>query len=228
MEKIVDCMYTLGRPPVFYRANTKRQAANNLNIYLFRLFWRLVWSSRDENQHLQVSSSGQGGLSAPGWGCLGTLLQVEEFKYLKILFVSKGRAKRKTDKQISSASAVMQKLYYSWVQRRSWSIYWSIYPFLLSPMATGCRIVTEEQDCGLQAVEMSFVHTVVWAHPLLGALGGAQSRAAAPLHQKEPAEVVYVSLMSSRWCVPGMLNMEDIHRQTQDMLESILCHSYCI
>ncbi|MDF4355550.1 hypothetical protein P3445_23995, partial [Vibrio parahaemolyticus] len=59
------------------------------------------------------------------------LPQVEEFKYLGILFTSEGRMEREIDRRIGAASAVMQALNWSIVvkrelsQKAKLSIYWS-------------------------------------------------------------------------------------------------------
>ena len=61
------------------------------------------------------------------------LLQVEEFKYLGILFTSAEKMEREIERQIGTASAVMQKLKQSVVvkrelsQKAKLSIYRSIY-----------------------------------------------------------------------------------------------------
>ncbi|XDV26977.1 hypothetical protein PO909_030586 [Leuciscus waleckii] len=61
------------------------------------------------------------------------LPQVEEFKYLGVLFTSEGRLERETDRRISAASAVMRSMYRSVVVKKELSrkaklsIYRSIY-----------------------------------------------------------------------------------------------------
>ena len=53
----------------------------------------------------------------------GELLpQVEEFKYLGVLFMSEGRMERETDRWISAAATVMRSLYWSVVVKRELSI----------------------------------------------------------------------------------------------------------
>ena len=47
-----------------------------------------------------------------------SLLQVEEFKYLGVLFTSEGKMEREIDRQIWAASAVMQTLKQSVVVKR--------------------------------------------------------------------------------------------------------------
>ncbi|XP_029984805.1 uncharacterized protein LOC115415389 [Sphaeramia orbicularis] len=61
------------------------------------------------------------------------LSQVDEFKYLRILFTSEGRMEREVDRQIGAASTVMRTLNLSVVVKRELSqkamlsIYWLIY-----------------------------------------------------------------------------------------------------
>ena len=50
----------------------------------------------------------------------GELLpQVEEFKYLGVLFMSEGRMEHKIDRRIRTAAAVMQALYWSVVVKKA-------------------------------------------------------------------------------------------------------------
>nr|XP_049580440.1 charged multivesicular body protein 1a isoform X2 [Syngnathus scovelli] len=78
------------------------------------------------------------------------LPQVEEFKYLGVLFTIEGRMEREIDRRIGAASAVMRTLYRSVVvkrelsQKAKLSIYRSIY-------------VTETTRSRIQAAEMSFL-----------------------------------------------------------------------
>ncbi|KAK3543175.1 hypothetical protein QTP70_012283 [Hemibagrus guttatus] len=64
------------------------------------------------------------------------LPQVEEFKYLGVLFTSEGRMDREIDRRISAAAAVMRSMYRSVVLSRKakLSIYQSIYVPTLTPM----------------------------------------------------------------------------------------------
>ena len=62
-----------------------------------------------------------------------SLLQVEEFTYLWVLFTSEGKMERKIDRRIGAASAVMRTLKWSHVvkrelsQKAKLSIYRSVY-----------------------------------------------------------------------------------------------------
>ncbi|TWW73694.1 hypothetical protein D4764_15G0010900 [Takifugu flavidus] len=47
------------------------------------------------------------------------LPQVEEFKYLRVLFMSQGRMEQEVDRRIGAASAVMRTLHRSVVVKRS-------------------------------------------------------------------------------------------------------------
>ncbi|KAI3356649.1 hypothetical protein L3Q82_003294 [Scortum barcoo] len=69
------------------------------------------------------------------------LPQVEEFKYLGVLFTSEGKMKREIDRRIGAASAVMRSVYRTVVVKKELSrkakklsIYRSIYAFPPSPM----------------------------------------------------------------------------------------------
>ncbi|KAI3357826.1 hypothetical protein L3Q82_016218 [Scortum barcoo] len=75
-----------------------------------------------------------------GWSCplrVGgeVLPQVEEFKYLGVLFTSEGKMEREIDRRIGAASAVMRSVYRTVVVKKELSrkaklsIYWSIYTF---------------------------------------------------------------------------------------------------
>ncbi|KAI3365261.1 hypothetical protein L3Q82_010354 [Scortum barcoo] len=67
-----------------------------------------------ENQHLQIRGHGsrpeKGGVPSPG-GSGEVLPQVEEFKYLGVLFTSEGKMEREIDRRIGAASAVMRSVY---------------------------------------------------------------------------------------------------------------------
>ncbi|KAI3364813.1 hypothetical protein L3Q82_000923 [Scortum barcoo] len=68
------------------------------------------------------------------------LPQVEEFKYLRVLFTSEGKMEREIDRRIGAASAVMRSVYRTVVVKKELSrkaklsIYRSIYTFPPSPM----------------------------------------------------------------------------------------------
>ncbi|KAK0134946.1 LINE-1 reverse transcriptase [Merluccius polli] len=84
------------------------------------------------------------------------LPQVEEFKYLGVLFTSEGRMEREIDRRIGAASAVMRTLHGSVVVKRELSrkaklsIYQSIYLW----------VMTERTRLRVQAAEMSFLRRV--------------------------------------------------------------------
>ena len=90
------------------------------------------------------------------------LPQVEEFKYLGVLFTSEGRMKREIDRRISVASAVMQTLHGSVVGKRELSgkakllIYQSIFVPALT-YGHELWVVTERSRSWVQAAEMSRV-----------------------------------------------------------------------
>ena len=93
------------------------------------------------------------------------LPQVEEFKYLGVLFTSEGRMEREIDRRIAAASAVKRSLYRSVVVKRELSrkaklsIYQSIYVPTLT-YGHELWVVTERTRSRIQAAEMSFLRRV--------------------------------------------------------------------
>ena len=93
------------------------------------------------------------------------LLQVEEFKYLGILFTSDGRREREIDRRIGAASAVMRTLHRSVVVKRELSrkaklsIYRSVYVPILT-YGHELWVMTERMRSRVQAAEMSFLRRV--------------------------------------------------------------------
>ncbi len=96
----------------------------------------------------------------------GVLLpQVEEFKYLGVLFTSEGRMEREIDRRIGAASAVMRSMYRSVVVKKELSrkaklsIYLSIY---VPTLTYGHEhwVMTERTRSRIQAAEMSFLRRV--------------------------------------------------------------------
>uniref|UniRef100_A0A8C6LRX0 Reverse transcriptase domain-containing protein n=1 Tax=Nothobranchius furzeri TaxID=105023 RepID=A0A8C6LRX0_NOTFU len=93
------------------------------------------------------------------------LPQVEEFKYLGVLFMSEGKLEREIDRRIGAASAVMRALYRSVVvkrelsQKAKLSIYRSIYVPTLT-YGHELWVVTERTRSRIQAAEMSFLRRV--------------------------------------------------------------------
>uniref|UniRef100_A0A8C6M4A0 Reverse transcriptase domain-containing protein n=1 Tax=Nothobranchius furzeri TaxID=105023 RepID=A0A8C6M4A0_NOTFU len=93
------------------------------------------------------------------------LPQVEEFKYLGVLFTSEGRRDREIDRRIGSASAVMRTLSRSVVGKRELSqkarlsIYRSIYVPILT-YGHELWVMTESTRSRIKAVEMSFLRRV--------------------------------------------------------------------
>ncbi|KAA0706920.1 hypothetical protein E1301_Tti002240 [Triplophysa tibetana] len=90
------------------------------------------------------------------------LPQVEEFKYLGVLFTSEGRMEREIDRWIGAASAVMRSLYRSVVVKKELSrkaklsIYRSIYVPTLT-YGHELWVMTERTRSRIQAAEMSFL-----------------------------------------------------------------------
>ncbi|KAF7225184.1 tyrosine aminotransferase, partial [Nothobranchius furzeri] len=93
------------------------------------------------------------------------LPQVEEVKYLGVLFTSEGKLEREIDRWIGAASAVMRALYRSVVvkrelsQKAKLSIYRSIYVPTLT-YGHELWVVTERTRSRIQAAKMSFLHRV--------------------------------------------------------------------
>ncbi|KAK0147969.1 putative uncharacterized transposon-derived protein F52C9.6 [Merluccius polli] len=93
------------------------------------------------------------------------LPQVEEFKYLGVLFTSEGRMEREIDRRIGAASAVMRTLHGSVVvkwelsRKAKLSIYQSIY---VPALTYGHELweMTERTRSRVQAAEMSFLRRV--------------------------------------------------------------------
>ncbi|KAK0134738.1 putative uncharacterized transposon-derived protein F52C9.6 [Merluccius polli] len=93
------------------------------------------------------------------------LPQVEEFKYLGVLFTSEGRMEREIDRRIGAASAVMRTLHGSVVVKRDLSrkAKLSIYQWIFVPALTYGHelwVVTERTRSWVQAAEMSFLRKV--------------------------------------------------------------------
>ncbi|KAK3568661.1 hypothetical protein QTP86_011459 [Hemibagrus guttatus] len=88
------------------------------------------------------------------------LPQVEEFKYLGVLFTSEGRMDREIDRRIGAAAAVMRSMYRSVVvkkelsQKAKLSIYQSIY---VPTLTYELWVMTERVRSRIQAAEMSFL-----------------------------------------------------------------------
>ncbi|XP_051775984.1 uncharacterized protein LOC127526050 [Erpetoichthys calabaricus] len=93
------------------------------------------------------------------------LPQVEEFKYLGVLFMSEGRMEREIDRRIGAASTVMRALHRSVVVKKELSrkaklsIYQSIYVPTLT-YGHELWVVTERTRSRIQAAEMSFLRRV--------------------------------------------------------------------
>ncbi|KAK3553774.1 hypothetical protein QTP70_009300 [Hemibagrus guttatus] len=90
------------------------------------------------------------------------LPQVEQFKYLGVLFTSEGRMDREIDRRIGAAAAVMRSMYRSVVVKKELSrkaklsIYQSIYVPTLT-YGHELWVMTERVRSRIQAAEMSFL-----------------------------------------------------------------------
>ncbi|KAK3515715.1 hypothetical protein QTP70_029929 [Hemibagrus guttatus] len=92
------------------------------------------------------------------------LPQVEEFKYLGVLFTSEGRMDREIDRRIGAAAAVMRSMYRFVVvkelsQKAKLSIYQSIYVPTLT-YGQELWVMTERVRSQIQPAEMSFLRRV--------------------------------------------------------------------
>ncbi|TWW60956.1 hypothetical protein D4764_05G0010460 [Takifugu flavidus] len=90
------------------------------------------------------------------------LPQVEEFKYLGVLFTSEGRMEQEIDRRIGAASAVMRTLHRSVVVQRELrlSAQLSIYRSIFVPTLTYGHelwVMTKRTRSRVQAAEMSFL-----------------------------------------------------------------------
>nr|XP_054599772.1 uncharacterized protein LOC129164266 [Nothobranchius furzeri] len=93
------------------------------------------------------------------------LPQVEEFKYLRVLFTSEGKLECEIDRWIGAASAVMRVLYRSVMVKRELSqkVKLSIYRSIYVPTLTYGHelwVVTDRMRSRIQAAEMSFLRRV--------------------------------------------------------------------
>ncbi|KAK3506410.1 hypothetical protein QTP70_009330 [Hemibagrus guttatus] len=93
------------------------------------------------------------------------LPQVEEFKYLGVLFTSEGRMDREIDRWIGAAAAVMRSMYRSIVMKKELSrkAKLSIYQSIYVPTLTYVHelwVMTERVRSQIQAAEMSFLRRV--------------------------------------------------------------------
>ncbi|KAK3561961.1 hypothetical protein QTP86_019076, partial [Hemibagrus guttatus] len=93
------------------------------------------------------------------------LPQVEEFKYLGVLFTSEGRMGREIDRRIGAAAAVMRSMYRSVVVKKELSreAKLSIYQTIYVPTLTYGHelwVMTERVRSRIQAAEMSFLRRV--------------------------------------------------------------------
>ncbi|KAK3565106.1 hypothetical protein QTP86_033155, partial [Hemibagrus guttatus] len=98
------------------------------------------------------------------------LPQVEELKYLGVLFTSEGRMDREIDRWIGAAAAVMQSMYRSVVVKKDLSrkVKLSIYQSIYAPtLIYGHElwVMTERVRSRIQAAEMSFLRRVAGRSP---------------------------------------------------------------
>uniref|UniRef100_A0A671TUB9 Endonuclease/exonuclease/phosphatase domain-containing protein n=1 Tax=Sparus aurata TaxID=8175 RepID=A0A671TUB9_SPAAU len=159
----------------------------------------------------------------------GELLpQVEEFKYLGVLFTSEGRMEREIDRRIGAAAAVMQLVYRLWwresrAKRRS-SRFTGQSTFLPS-YGHELWVVTERIRPRIQVAKMSFLRRVA-GRSLRDRVRSSVTREELGV---EPL-LLHIERSQLRWlghlywmppgCFPpGMPHREETPRKTQDTLE---------
>uniref|UniRef100_A0AAV2JNG5 Reverse transcriptase domain-containing protein n=1 Tax=Knipowitschia caucasica TaxID=637954 RepID=A0AAV2JNG5_KNICA len=146
------------------------------------------------------------------------LPQVEEFKYLGVLFTSEGRMEREIDRRIGAACAVMRSLYRTVVVKRELSrkAKLSIYRSIFVPSLTYGHelwVMTERTRSRIQAVEMSFLRRVAgrslrdrdasWT-PSWGGVPGTSHREEAPGKTQDTLERLCLSAgLGTPWGPPG-------------------------
>ncbi|KAI3377359.1 hypothetical protein L3Q82_008400 [Scortum barcoo] len=142
------------------------------------------------------------------------LPQVEEFKYLGVLFTSEGKMEREIDRRIGAASAVMRSVYRTVVVKKELSrkaklsIYRSIYVPTLT-YGHELWVMTERTRSRIQAAEMSFLRIGWLGAPLENRVRSSVTReelgGVEPLllqHREESAEVAWASVSDAPWTPP--------------------------
>ncbi|KAK3523213.1 hypothetical protein QTP86_022937 [Hemibagrus guttatus] len=164
------------------------------------------------------------------------LPQVEQFKYLGVLFTSEGRMDREIDRRIGAAAAVMWSMYRSVVVKKELSrkaklsIYQSIYVPTLT-YGHELWVMTERVRSRIQAAEMSFLRRVA-GRSLRDRVRSSVTREELGvelllLHIERGqlrcsrASVSDASGTSPWRGVPGMPHQEEAPGKTQDTLERL-------
>ncbi|TWW53911.1 R2DM Retrovirus-related Pol polyprotein from type II retrotransposable element [Takifugu flavidus] len=139
------------------------------------------------------------------------LPQVEEFKYLGVLFTSEGRMEREIDRRIGAASTVMRTLHRSVVVKRELSrkAKLSIYRSIFVPTLTYGHelwVMTERTRSRVQAAEMSFLRRVAGLSLRDRVRGSAirEELGVEPLllRVEEPDGVAWASSQDAPWTPP--------------------------
>ncbi|KAK3556314.1 hypothetical protein QTP70_007118 [Hemibagrus guttatus] len=152
------------------------------------------------------------------------LPQVEEFKYLGVLFTSEGRMDCEIDRRIGAAAAVMRSMYWSVVVKKELSrkaklsIYQSIYVPTLT-YGHELWVMTERVRSRIQAAEMSFLRRVA-GRSLRDRVRSSVTREELRV---EPLLLhIERGQLRSTWRgVPGMPHQEEAPGKTQDTLERL-------
>ncbi|KAI3362276.1 hypothetical protein L3Q82_012590, partial [Scortum barcoo] len=174
-----------------------------------------------ENQHLQIRGHGsrpeKGGVPSPG-GVERSCLKWRSSSISGILFTSEGKMEREIDRRIGAAPPRSYAV--SVPDRRgeegaeskgkALDLPVNLRSTPPSPMVYGHElwVMTERtRSSRIQAAEMSFLRRVAGRSlrdrgEKLGHSGGARSRAAAPSHREESAEVAWASISDAPWTPP--------------------------
>ena len=186
----------------------------SLNGDLQLLLERLAAERKAPGMRINTSKSETMVLSQKRVGCLpqvGSLPQVEEFNYVRILFTGEGRTEQEIDRRLSAASAIMWSLYWSVVVKRELSqkARLSVYRLIFVPSLNyGHKlwVLTERMRSWTQASEMSFHCRVAglalrnWVRSLVIWEGLPNDQSVdVSAHLEEPFEVVWASGEDGPW-----------------------------
>ncbi len=149
------------------------------------------------------------------------LPQVEEFKYLGVLFMSEGRMEREIERQIGAASAVMRSMYRSVVEKElSCKAKLSIYRSIYMPTLTYGHelwVMTERTRSLIQAAEMSFLRRVA------GRSLRDRVRSSVTREELRGGSGICSGCLLDAFLggVPGTSHREETSGKTQDTLEGL-------
>ncbi|KAK3519761.1 hypothetical protein QTP70_003904 [Hemibagrus guttatus] len=160
------------------------------------------------------------------------LPQVEEFKYLRVLFTSEGRMECEIDRRISAAAAVMRSMYQSVVVKKELSqkvqllIYQSIYVRTLT-YGLELWVMTKKTRFRIKATKMNFLGRVEGRSlrdRVRSSVTREELRVERLLLRIERGQLRWLrhlSWMSPWGGVPGMPHQEEAPGKTQVTLEGL-------